>query len=252
MTKEMICFDVETTGINANVNHIIQLSLIKFDSETFEEIDSRNWYILPKGPFTIEKGAYEVHHLTKEFIQEHGVTLDSVFPELQSFIKGCDMLSYNGNRFDVGFLYHDLEEYGLSLDYDCKYYDAYAIETERNSRKLAAVYKKYTGKDMEGAHDALCDVRATVEVFKHQVNESVEDIENNPFFNVISPEGFVYQYDKDTITFAKGKYKNVPVAEVCKIDPSYIRWLFDNCSNMTKETVKREYYKANALNEKKV
>ena len=93
----IVCFDTETTGLEVQKDHIIQLSLVKFDTETWEIIDQRDWYILPEGAFTIPAEAEAVHHISKEFLQEKGVSLRSVYEDLIAFTNGCDMLTYNGN-----------------------------------------------------------------------------------------------------------------------------------------------------------
>ena len=53
MTQTMTAFDLETTGLDTQKDYIIELGLVKFDTSTFNEIDSRCWYILPKGNFEI-------------------------------------------------------------------------------------------------------------------------------------------------------------------------------------------------------
>lgn len=214
--------------------------MVKFDSKTFETICSRCWYILPKGPFNIEEGALATHHITEEMVREKGVTLDSIYDEISDLIRGCDLLSYNGNSFDINFIYKDFKEYGLELDFR-RSYDAYAIECSRTSRTLVDVYKKYTGREFDDAHDALSDVKATIEVFRHQViaDPNVEFEE----FNIISPENLIILV-KGQIVFARGKYSRKPVVDVCRIDPSYIRWCFEICSERTKQTIISEYYKA--------
>jgi DNA polymerase III subunit epsilon len=243
MTKEVVCFDVETTGLNPQTNHIIQLAMVKFDSETWQIVDERSWYIKPLLDFTIEEFALEKHGLTKEFILENGVSLSSIYPDIIKMLGDCDVLTYNGNSFDVNFLYQDLKEYGLSIDYDRKFYDAYTIECLRSSRKLTDVYKKYTGKELEDAHNAFADTKATIEVFKYQLMNGREELDN-PSFDCISPDKFLMRIEDGTVVFSSGKYSRKGVADVCKMNPSYIRWVFENCSNKTKETIKNEYYKS--------
>lgn len=243
MTDQIVAFDVETTGLNPQTNHIIQLSLAKFDSKTFEVAATKSWYIKPELDFTVEESAQKVHGLSKEFILENGVFLRDIYSEIVEFLGDCDVLTYNGNNFDVGFLYNDLKELGLEIDFDRTFYDAYVIEAKRYSRTLSSVYKKYTGKDLESAHDALADTLATIEVFKHQIAESDEvDAEE---FKIISPESFIIRMDDGRVVFANGKYSRKKVSDVCKMDPGYVKWVFGNCSEITKKTIMAEYYKDN-------
>lgn len=74
MNKYIVCFDVETTGLSPIEDYIIQLAMVKFDSQTFKQIDSRNWYIEPAHAYEITPGAHDAHGLTKEFLKENGVS----------------------------------------------------------------------------------------------------------------------------------------------------------------------------------
>ena len=93
----LICFDTETTGLDVQKEHIIQLSLVKFETETWSVLDQRDWYILPEGEFEIPAEAEAVHHISKTFLLENGVSLRSVYDELIAFTNGCDILSYNAS-----------------------------------------------------------------------------------------------------------------------------------------------------------
>ena len=79
---QLVAFDTETTGLDVQKEHIIQLSLVKIDTDTWQTIDQRDWYILPEGEFTIPAEAEAVHHISKEFLLEHGVSLRSVYDDL--------------------------------------------------------------------------------------------------------------------------------------------------------------------------
>ena len=69
---------------------------------------------------------------------------------------------------------------------------------------------------------------ATIEVFKYQkkkydVSESVNRTTTN---TTTSPEGFI-TYDEDgELVFTGGKYKLRRVVDICKNDPSYIKWMW--------------------------
>ena len=54
---------------------------------------------------------------------------------------------------------------GLNWEYrTLNVYDVYLNYRHHNSGKLAEVYKRYTGKDLDNAHDAFADTLATLEV----------------------------------------------------------------------------------------
>lgn len=243
MTKTLVAFDLETTGLNTQEDHILQLGLVRFDSETFKELDYRSWYIRPLYEFEISPEAEEKTGLSKEFILENGVPLNSIWDEAVQFIGTDDMLSYNGNHFDVPMLYYNLLRYNLKFDFGCrKFYDALVIERKRNSNKLGDVYKRYTGKELEGAHDALCDVRGLIEIFKYQ-NRVQDDALEDPSFNLVSPEEFLKLNDKGQLIFATGKYKGKTTNEICALDKNYIKWVLEKFSSVTGNSIKEAWYK---------
>lgn len=250
--KDIVCWDVETTGLNPKEDFIIQLSIIKLSGVDLQEIGRRNWYIKPAHAYTIHPDAEKVHGISKEFLEKNGTTIEKIGPDFMSFIKGCDVLSYNGNTFDVKFINKDFGMWGYDIfEEDRKFYDAYALEARFFPRNLSSVYKKYTGKDLEGAHDSMNDVEATCSVFRNQLVEQklqLSDIQDWNECNLISPEGSIRNAsvgdDPKKIVFSNGKYKDSDVAEICKKDPSYIKWFFENvASNKTKKVITEYYYK---------
>lgn len=250
--KDIVCWDVETTGLNPKEDFIIQLSLSKMSGVDLSILDKRNWYIKPAHVYTIHPDAEKTHGITKEFIEKNGVSIPSIADDFMAFIDNCDILSYNGNNFDIKFICKDFGMFGINvMNQERKYYDAYALEARFNPRNLSSVYKRYTGKDIENAHDSSSDVDATCEVFRHQlINQGLQlsDIQNWDECNILSPEGSIRNAsvgdEERRIVFTVGKYKDSDVAVVCKTDPSYIKWFFENiASNKTKQIIQEYFYK---------
>ena len=132
MKPYLVCFDTETTGLDVQHDWIIQLSLVKVDAHTFEEVGAYDWYIKPSGAYTIAPEAQAVHHITREVLEREGVLLKDIYPQMMAFLQDCDILSYNGNGFDARILYYNLQREGLTIDYDAyRFYDAYLIEMAR-------------------------------------------------------------------------------------------------------------------------
>lgn len=248
--NEFICaYDVETTGLSPQHDFIIQLSCIKIKKQTMEEVDRRNWYIKPAHAYTIDEKATEVHGLTKEFIEENGVDIRTIADDFIQFIDGCDFLTYNGNTFDIQFLFKDFNMFGYDLNLDNrKFYDAYAMECKYRPRTLSFVYSDYTGKILDGAHNAINDVEATIEVFKKQ-NElycsTWDELDDLPENNLLTPDGSIRMPDNTTknIVFARGKWKDVEFMEVYRKDPSYITWFTNNVASKYTLNILRNYYK---------
>lgn len=244
MSKNIVCFDVETTGISFIDDYIIQLAMIKLDAN-LNQVDSKNWYIKPCRNYNISNGALEAHGLTKEFINEHGVNLKDIAQEILDFVEDCNYLTYNGNSFDVRFLYKDLEMVGYEFPIEGKiFYDAFVLYKKYHPCTLSSIYKQYTGEELAGAHDAFTDVKATIEVFKGVFKEQEmiynewDDIDE---CKLLSPEGSIRKNTMGDIVFAVGKYKDSEFCEVYKKDPSYIKWFGDKVATGYTKKIINEY-----------
>ena len=235
---KLVCFDTETTGLDVQKEHIIQLSLVKVETDTWEVEGQRDWYILPETEFTIPAEAEAVHHISKEFLLEHGVSLRSVYEDMIAFTDGCDILSYNGNGYDAPILYYNLKRLGLSFDFEGRtWYDALLLErihtagqVDENGEKLhnnlTAAYTRYYGHPFEGAHNSLDDVLATIEVFKAQVAaHGWQWVKREEF-------GFIC-YDR-WLARKNGSYVlnmgNCKGQTIESVERSYLEWIVDKCA----------------------
>ncbi len=245
----LVCFDTETTGLDVQKEHIIQLSLVKFDTESWQVIDQRDWYILPEGEFTIPAEAEAVHHISKAFLQEHGVSLRSVYDELIAFTNGCDMLSYNGNGYDAPILHYNLARLGLDFDFEGRtWYDALLLErihtagmVDENGEKvhnnLTSAYTRYYGHPFEGAHNSLDDVMATIEVFKAQVAAHGWEWAQRDEFGFICYDRWLIKKG-NYYYLTQGGHKGESIESMLRIDRSYLEWLVDKC-NWTDDQTRR-------------
>lgn len=248
--RNIVCFDCETTGLSVKEDYIIQLSALKFNPETFEILGERDWYVKPIHKYEISEGAFEAHGLTKEFIEEHGRPMFEVAPEFLDFSKDCDFLSYNGNGFDIKIIYKDFLLEGIEFPMERDFYDAYMMDVRMNPRNLSSLYKKMTGKELEGAHNALNDVKATVEIFQKQMEGlDYQEVRNWGENKILTPDGSIRYRNiskpEGDIIFNIGKYRDKEFMSIYNSDPGYIKWFMENiASNYTKKIL-REYYKKN-------
>ncbi len=237
----LVCFDTETTGLDVQKEHIIQLSLVKVETSDWSVIDQRDWYILPEGEFTIPAEAEAVHHISKSFLLEHGVGLRSVYDDFIAFTRGCDFLSYNGNGYDAPILHYNLKRLGLDFDFEGRtWYDALLLERihtagmtdpetgEKVPNNLTSAYTRYYGHPFEGAHNSLDDVMATIEVFKAQIAAHGWEWAQREEFGFICFDRWLtkrggYYY------LTQGAHKGESVESMMRIDRSYLDWIVDKC-----------------------
>jgi DNA polymerase-3 subunit epsilon len=161
-------------------------------------------------------------------------TFKDVAKKIASDIEGCDLAGFNSNRFDIPVLAEEFLRAGVDIDLmKHKFVDVQVIYHKLEQRTLSAAYKFYCDKNLEDAHTAEADTRATYEVLKAQLDRYSDVLENDITFlsnyschtkNVDFAGRIVYN-DQGVEVFNFGKYKGMSVAEVLKKDLGYYGWI---------------------------
>ena len=260
LDKDLCFFDVESTGLNILRDRIIQIGIVKIkaDGSTDEEL---NMLINP-GMVFISQEAYEVHGISAKDVANKP-TFEQAAQEIYDFIGDSDLGGYNSNRFDVPMLMEEFARVGIDFDIENRrLIDVQRIFYKMEPRNLSAALKFYCNKDMENAHDALADVKATIDVFKGQI-DMYQDLDytdkdgqviEKPVKNDMES---IYQFTNDLslidvtnrlkynsegeIVFNFGKYQNQKVIDVItKIDKNYYRWILEkDFSVQVKNTIRK-------------
>lgn len=271
LTKPLVVFDLETTGLDLVNDRIIQISFIKVLPDGKEERE--NIFINPEKPIPTE-----VTQLTG--ISDKDVTDAPTFrqkaKELADRFTGCDFAGFNSNRFDVPMLAEEFLRAGVDFDFSkSRLIDAQNIYHKMERRNLAAAYKFYCGRKMEEdfeAHKADQDTEATWRVLQgeldmyspdrqeeadrvlaNDMDELAEFSRMNDFVDFAGRMVWKEMTDKDGNTlldaagrprrhevFNFGKYRGWDVAEVLHRDPGYYSWMLaGNFTYNTKQVLTR-------------
>lgn len=230
MSKPLVVFDIETTGLDKKKDFIIQFSAVKYDRDKGIIIDSINHYIQPSGNYTMSVVGLTKHRITPKFLADKPTFVD-VAVDIYNFINGCDILTYNGLGFDAPFLKREFADCGITWNFsEVDFYDAYREELRRNNNQLSSTFERYTGKSMEEAgytaHDAMSDVKATLEIFNMQ--QKIQSYEPE---EILTEDGFIRTMDfngQQKECFCVGKWKDVSIEYVAKHDKSYLNWVISS------------------------
>ena len=228
LTKPIVFFDLETTGVNIATDRIVEISILKVFPNGNKE--SKTWLVNPE--IEIPKEATEVHGITNEKVVTEP-TFKELAPAINKMIEGCDLAGFNSNRFDIPLLAEELMRTGIDFDMkNRKAIDVQVIFHKKEQRTLSAGYQFYCGKELEGAHGAEADTNATYEILLAQLDR-YKDIENT--VDALSEfsshgkradfAGFILMNDKGEEIFSFGKYKGRTVEEVLKENPGYNNWI---------------------------
>ncbi len=231
LKKPIIFFDLETTGVNISHDRIIELSYIKVYPNWTEE--EKSMRINPEMSIPAESTA--IHHITDEDVADKP-TFKQIAKELAKVFEGCDIAGYNSNRFDIPLLMEEFLRAGINIELSRqKFVDVQTIFHKMEQRTLSAAYKFYCNGDLENAHSANADTRATYEVLKAQLDRypnlknDVEFLSNFSSFNKnVDLMGRIVYNEQGVEVFNFGKYKGVSVKEVFeRRDPSYYAWMMN-------------------------
>ena len=227
LKRPLAFIDLETTGTNLACDHIIEIAIVRLNVDNTRQIKRK--LLNPGVP--IPAGSTDVHGYTDEMVKDAPV-FKQVANEIKQFIENCDLCGYNSNRFDVPMLVEEFLRAGLEFDIaHRRLVDVQKIFHQMEQRTLAAAYKFYCDKNLEGAHTAEADAVATWEVLEAQINrypqlgESVDTILNFLGEDQVIDLARRFVMEKGIEVFNFGKHKGKPVAEILKAEPQYYDWM---------------------------
>lgn len=239
LNKPIIFFDIESTGLSITHDRIVQLSYIKVLPNGEEE--EGNLFFNPEMHIPEETTA--VHGITDAMVADKP-TFQQQAARLKQVFMGCDLAGYNSNRFDVPLLFEEFARVGIKFDLKTvRLVDVQSIFYKKEPRTLVAAYRFYCGKELEGAHSADNDTRATYEVLQGQLDRYPDlllDENGQPVKDMIRHlcdytrmgrnmdlVGAIVLDDKDRACFNFGKYKGWPVVDVLNKERNYYDWMMN-------------------------
>ena len=247
LTKPIIFFDLETTGVQVGHDHIVEICLHKVmpDGTTDTRVERVRPADANGNTVHIPELTTAIHGISDADVADKP-TFRELAPSLMDYIGDADLAGYNSNKFDVPLLVEEFLRAGIDFDLSCRHcVDVQNIFHQMEQRTLVAAYKFYCHKDLENAHSAAADTIATYEVLQAQLDRYlgvdykdrsgrvsqpvVNDIAalsdftaNKQWADLVGHIG----YDaRQREIFNFGKYKGKAVEEIFEIEPSYYDWM---------------------------
>lgn len=256
ITRPLIVFDLETTGLDFIRDRIIQISYIKVSPDGTEQ--RNNIFVNPEKPIPHE--VTELTGISDDDVKD-APSFKELAPQLNETFSGCDFAGYNSNHFDIPMLAEEFLRAGIDFDFaKARLIDAQTIFHKMERRNLAAAYKFYCGRKMEDdftAHRADEDTEATYRVLMGELDKYAPGVQEEPDRVLENDMDFLAEFSKqnDNVDFAGrfvwkpvlgpdgkpvldadgkemkvetfnfGKYKGRPVADVLRTDIGYYSWM---------------------------
>ena len=247
LTKPIVFFDLETTGLQVGHDHIVEICLHKVmpDGTAETRVERIRPVDAEGNTVHIPEITTAVHGITDADVADKPSFRD-LAPSLLEFIGNADLAGYNSNKFDVPLLVEEFLRVGI--DFDLKQHrmvDVQNIFHQMEQRTLVAAYRFYCHKELDNAHSAAADTLATYEVLKAQLDRYqgvdytdrsghvsqpvVNDIgalsaftSNSSWADLVGHIGFD-SHRREVFNF--GKHKGKPVEQVFADEPSYYDWM---------------------------
>lgn len=249
LKKPLVIFDLETTGTDLSKDRIVELAMIKVSPDgTVEKKPEQRGaehrvLINPGMPIPIETslihGIYDADVADKPTFSQYAKSMSE-------FIEGCDLGGFNSNRFDVPFLAEEFLRAGIDFGVEGRnLIDVQNIFHMMEQRTLRAAFRFYCDKELDGAHEALPDTEATLEVLLAQLERYESTVVKASNGDEVGPVPtdmdtlhvfcqrqrfadlagrFVYD-DADQVLFNFGQHKGKTVVSILSANPGYFGWM---------------------------
>jgi DNA polymerase III subunit epsilon len=258
LDRELCFLDIEATGLNVVRDRIIQIAIVKYSPK---DAEPRELSLLINPGIPISEEAMLVHRITPKDVANKPV-FAQVAAKIYDFIGNADLAGYNSNRFDIPMLMEEFARVGMEFDMGKRRtIDVQRIFYKMEPRNLKAALRFYCNRELEDAHDAMADVRATIDVFKGQLEkyrdqDYVDDDGNVTPVPVKEDVQALHEFTNDhkfldatqkfkldhngEVVFNFGKYLGKPAGQVLYEDKQYYNWMLNKeFTSQVKQLVKQ-------------
>lgn len=176
-----VIIDLETTGLSASNNSVIEVAAIKYQSGMI--IDQLHHLTKPRENFIPSK-VINLTGITNAMVIDKPY-FEDIYPEVYNFLKDSIVVAHNA-KFDISFLsevHKIVFKNNLRLHYICTDNLARRIFPEIQKKSLSSL-TNYLGINFKQKHRALSDAQATLQAFQTML-EYLQDYNINKVLDII-------------------------------------------------------------------
>lgn len=259
LSRTLVVLDLETTGTWIEKDKIIEIAMIKCfvdgSRQTFERRVNPGIPIPPR--------VTEITGIKDDDIKDKQLFFE-IAREVFDFIGDADLGGYNVERFDIPLLTRELNEAGLKFEIGARHvFDAQKVYHLNVKRDLSAAYQLYCDKPLQGAHAAIVDTQATLEILAAQTRlygKGVEDLDALLEYDYVQTSEYFdadrkFRWWNGELYMMFGKYARTEnIREIAKKDPSYLQWILtkdfsDNVKGMVQGVLNGKHPQAPSLSD---
>lgn len=225
----VVFFDLETTGISASADRIVEVTAVRLHPDGTREV----WTRRVNPGISIPESATKVHGITNKDVA--GLPrFASCAGELLEFIGDADLGGFGVSRLDIPLIEAEFRRAGLEFSRrGRRILDAQILFHMLEPRDLSAAHRKYCGCEMEAAHTSEADVEASIAVLEGILAahpdlprdvQGLHDTCHGEQKNWLDPQG-KFMWSDGEVVLGFGKYKGVALKTVWKQDRNYLEWI---------------------------
>jgi DNA polymerase-3 subunit epsilon len=227
LTRPLVWFDLETTGLDPRRDRIVEISVIREEPDgTLEEKTRR---VNPKMPIPPEATA--IHGITDEDVRDEP-DFQHLAKGLAIFLKDADLAGFGIGRFDIPLLAAEFQRAGVEFSIEGRHIvDVQRIFHRQEPRDLSAACRFYLDRELDSAHTSAADVAAARDVLEAQLerySELPDEVSGiDALFrdtSWIDAEGkMAWRGGEAAINF--GKHRGRTLKDLAESEPDYLRWM---------------------------
>lgn len=228
LERPLAIFDIESTGTNRKTDRIIDLAILKIMPDGTEE--TYQFRVNPGRPIPEESS--RIHGISDADVAGAPLFKD-IAPEVERVFEGCDLGGFSVIFYDIPMLQEEFIRAGMRLDIEqARVIDAQRIFHLREPRNLTAALRFYCDENLEDAHTAMADTRATARVIAGQFlryDDLPQDLDGIDAYcngrdpNWLDKRGRL-KVRKGKVVINFGKYQDKVVADLVHRDIQYLQW----------------------------
>ena len=230
LTRPLVSLDLEATGTDPATDRIVEVGIVKRYPDGRDDVF--RWLVNPEVQIPAE--SIRVHGYTNEIARIQPLFAD-VADDIADALRGCDLVGFNLRAFDLPLLRAEFARCGVAWPCNgARVIDAFAIYRERERRDLSAAVRFYLGREHVGAHGAVADARAALDVALAQVDryadlagldvDALDAASGGRLPTWASDDGKVRWGDDGRAVWGFGKNAGKPVAS----DRGFAAWVLRN------------------------
>ncbi len=241
ITRPLIFFDLETTGLDFKYDRVIEIGALKIHPDGRKETLTKR--INPGLRIPAEVTA--ITGITNKDV-DNAPTFSQALPEISAFFKDADLAGYHVARFDSKMLAEEYKRAGDDFQLENRaIIDSQVIFHQKEKRDLAAAYTYYCEKDLVDAHSAQADTVSTYEIFLAQMKRYPDlpsDLQGLHNFckgdqeRFVDSEGKFFWRDGEAV-FNFGKYKSQSLRTVAQHHREYLDWVISPDRHFSQQVI---------------